>query len=122
MRLALDSAAPSLAAAHRTDADVELLADLLSRRRASWSTDDLDLRASTDLDLHKAIVAATHNPLFVTLYSSMLHVFAAHMRHETSADADIAHTLHADLVTAIAWGDADHAADVVAAIFAPHMS
>ncbi|MBE3008208.1 FadR family transcriptional regulator [Microbispora sp. NEAU-D428] len=121
LRLALDSAAASLAAVNRSDADVELLRELRDRREASWSTDDLDLRASADLALHRAIVAATHNPLYVKLYSSMLDVFAAHMRDEKSEDEDAAHRYHHDLVEAIADGDADRAATKVVSIFKPFM-
>ncbi|MEN3534226.1 FCD domain-containing protein [Microbispora sp. ZYX-F-249] len=117
LRLALDSAAASLAALNRSDADVELLRELRDRREATWSTDDLDLRASADLALHQAIVAATHNPLYVKLYSSMLDVFAAHMRDEKSEDEDAAHRHHHELVEAIADGDADRAAAKVVSIF-----
>ncbi|WP_218670918.1 FadR/GntR family transcriptional regulator [Microbispora sp. GKU 823] len=121
LRLALDSAAASLAALNRSDADVELLRELRDRREASWSADDPDLRASADLALHRAIVAATHNPLYVKLYSSMLDVFAAHMRDEKSEDEDAAHRHHHELVEAIANGDADRAATKVASIFKPFM-
>ncbi|MEU8176345.1 FCD domain-containing protein [Microbispora hainanensis] len=121
LRRALDSAAASLAAMNRSDADVELLRELCDRREASWSTDDPDLRASADLALHRAIVAATHNPLYVKLYSSMLDIFAAHMRDEKNEDEDAAHRHHRELVEAIADGDADRAATKVGAIFEPFM-
>ncbi len=121
LRLALDSAAASLAALNRSDADVELLRELRDRREASWSADDPDLRASADLALHRAIVAATHNPLYVKLYSSMLDIFAAHMRDEKSEDEDAAHRYHHELVEAIADGDADRAATKVVSIFKPFM-
>jgi DNA-binding FadR family transcriptional regulator len=121
LRLALDSTAASLAAASRTDADVALLRELRDRREATWSADDPDARASADLDLHRAIVAATHNPLYVTLYSSMLDVFAVHMRDDESGDDDAAHRRHHELVEAIADGDADRAAASVAAIMDPFL-
>lgn len=121
LRLALDSSAASLAARNRSDADLELLRELRDRRKASWSTDDPDLRASTDLDLHDAIVAATHNPLYVQLYSSMLNVFTVHMRDEESDDEDAGHRHHDDLVEAIAQADPDRASAAVSAIFEPFM-
>lgn len=121
LRLALDSTAASLAAASRTDADVALLRELRDRREATWSADDPDARASADLDLHRAIVAATHNPLYVTLYSSMLDVFAVHMRDEENEDEDAAHRHHDELVEAIADADADRAAEAVAAIMDPFL-
>ncbi|MGM7422389.1 FadR/GntR family transcriptional regulator [Cellulosimicrobium sp. CpK407] len=121
LRLALDSTAASLAAASRTDADIVLLRELRDRREAAWSTDDPDARASADLDLHRAIVEATHNPLYVTLYSSMLDVFAVHMRDEENEDEDAAHRHHHELVEAITDADADAAAEAVAAIMDPFL-
>lgn len=121
LRLALDSTAASLAAQRRTDADVEQLRRLRDEREASWATDDPDARAGADLALHRAVVAATHNPLYVQLYSSMTDVFASHMRDEESGDDDAAHRLHHDLVEAIAQGDAGRATGLVASIFEPFM-
>lgn len=121
LRLALDSTAASLAASSRSEADVELLRELRDRRASIWSTGDRDQRAGADLDLHRAIVAATHNPLYLQLYSSMLDVFAVHMRDEEHEDEDAAHRRHHELVEAIADRDADRAAAMVAAIFGPFM-
>ena len=121
LRLALDLTAAALAAESRTDADVELLRELCDRRGAAWSTEDRDALTSADLALHRAIVAATHNPLYVTLYSSMLDVFAVHMRDEEVEDEESAHRRHRELVEAIADGDADRAAASVASIFDPFM-
>ena len=121
LRYALDSTAASLAAVNRSTKDVQHLRALRDRRKASWDTDDADLRANTDLALHRAIVEATHNPLYVTLYSSMLDVFAAQMRGEESEDEEAAHRRHHDLVEAIADQDATRAAAHVGSIFAPFM-
>lgn len=121
LRLALDSTAASLAALRRSDADVELLRELRDRRVASWSTGDLDVRAAADLSLHRAIVEATHNPLYLQLYSSMLDVFAVHMRDDENEE-DPAHGHHDELVEAIAQGDAARAVATVNAIFEPFMS
>ncbi|MCY4725298.1 GntR family transcriptional regulator [Nocardioides sp. STR2] len=121
LRLALDSAAASLAALRRTDADVDLLRDLRDQREASWASEDPDVRAAADLALHRAIVAATHNPLYLQLYASVTDVFASHMRHDESGDDATAHRRHHDLVEAIAEGDADRASVVVRAIFEPFM-
>lgn len=120
LRLALDSAAASLAAVRRTDADVERLRRLRDEREASWSTGDAEARVSADLALHREVVAATHNPLYLQLYASMTDVFAAHMRDEESDD-DAAHRHHSDLVEAIAAGQADRASALVREIFQPFM-
>jgi len=121
LRFALDSSAASLAARNRTRADIELLRDLRDRREAAWSADDPDARAEADLALHGAIGAATHNPLYVQLYSSMLNVFTVHMRGEESEDEDAAHVRHHELVEAIASADADRAVAAVSQIFEPFM-
>lgn len=121
LRLALDSAAASLAALRSTDADVDLLRDLRDQRKASWASEDPDVRAAADLALHRAIVAATHNPLYLQLYASVTDVFASHMRHDESGDDATAHRRHHDLVEAIAEGDADRASTLVRSIFEPFM-
>jgi len=120
LRRALDTTAASLAALNRSDADVETLRRLRDEREASWACDDPDLRAAADLALHRGIVAATRNPLLVTLYSSMLDVFAAHMRDE-EGEGDEAHRRHDDLIEAIADQDPDGATRAVASIFTPFM-
>ena len=122
LRQALDRTAAALAAARRTPADVALLRELRERREASWSSGDADLRAKADLELHRAVVAATHNPLYLQLYSSMLEVFAGHMLDEESPDEDLARRNHHDLVEAIADGDPERAAALVEVIFQPFMS
>ncbi|WP_198554466.1 FadR/GntR family transcriptional regulator [Nocardioides alpinus] len=121
LRLALDSTAASLAALRRTDSDVERLRTLRDERESSWATGDPDLRAGADLALHLAVVAATHNPLYLQLYASMTDVFAEHMRDDESGDAEVAHRHHHDLVEAIAAGDADRASGLVREIFQPFM-
>ncbi len=121
LRLALDSTAASLAAARRSDAEAARLRELRDRRESAWASADPDLRASADLALHRAIVEATHNPLYLQLYSSMLDVFAVHMRDEESEDEDAAHGHHHELVEAIAAGEPDRAVAMVAAIFEPFM-
>jgi len=122
LRLSLDSAGASLAAKNRSDADIEVLRELRAQREDAWAVDDPDLRASADVVLHNAIIAATHNPLYVKLYESMLELFTAHMRDEVSEDEEAAHRHHHDLVEAIAEGDADRATAAVVQIFAPFMT
>lgn len=121
LRLALDRTAASLAALRRSNADVVLLRELRDRRKEAWSSDDPELRAGADLSLHRTIVEATHNPLYLQLYSSMLDVFAMHMRDDQGQDEDAAHAHHHELVEAIADADADRAAVAVTAIFDPFM-
>jgi len=122
LRLALDSSAASLAALNRSKADISRLRQLRQKREESWKGDDLPSRAQADLELHQAIVEATHNPLYLRLYSSMLDVFAAHMRSEIHAEENASHREHHELVEAIIAGDADAASACVGAIFGAFMS
>src|SRR6478735_3934029 len=121
LRLALDSTAASLAALRRTDADIDVLRGLRDHREQTWASDDPEARAAADLELHRAVVAAAHNPLYLQLYSSLIDVFASHMRHEESGDDAAAHRRHHDLVEAIAAGEPDRAAALVRSIFDPFM-
>ena len=79
-------------------------------------------RGRADRARHRAIVAATHNPLYVRLYSGMLDLFATHMRDDEGQDAAAAHRHHRELVEAIAARDSVRATEQVAAIFAPFMA
>lgn len=121
LRLALDSTAASLAALRRTTMDIERLRDLRATRERVWVTADSDARARADLALHRAVVVATHNPLYVELYTGITDVFAAHMRDEESGDDETAHRHHHDLVEAIAAGDPERASALVRDIFEPFM-
>jgi DNA-binding FadR family transcriptional regulator len=130
LRLALDSTAASLAAGRRTSSDVTVLRRLLCDRESAWGSADPgvhpEVRAEADLALHTAVVAATHNELYLRLYTSMIDVFAVHLREENDgggdADARLAHQRHVELVDAIEGQDADAAAAAVAAIFAPFIT
>ena len=127
LRLALDSTAAELAAQRRTDADVAMLRELRDAREATRLTGDAVAKADADLALHRAVVAATHNSLYLQLYASMTAVFAAHMRDEDAADLadpaaeEVSRRHHHDLVEAIADQDPVRAARLVAAIFEPFM-
>jgi len=121
LRQVLDSAAAQLAARHRTADDIIRMRALREQREASWAHDDADARARADVELHAAVVAASHNPLYVELYSSMTGVFAQHMR-DGDGDGERehpAHELHRELVEAVAAGDGERAVAAVAGIFAP---
>lgn len=122
IRLILDTGAATRAALNRTEKDVQALRKLRDIRRESWNSGSARKRTEADLDLHNEIVRATNNPLFTKLYSSMLDVFAEHMRGETSEDENAAHEQHHELVEAIADADPARARAAVTAIFAPFMT
>lgn len=105
LRSALDGSAAALAALRRDAADIARLQALLAERADSWSTPDLDLRIRTDLALHRAIVEATRNPLYLELYEGLTGVFEEVQRDDVEGDADPHAEHHARLVEAIVAGD-----------------
>lgn len=105
LRFAIDGSTAALAAERRTDDDVALLRALLERRAASWRESDLDERISSDTALHRAVVAATHNELFVELYDGLIELFETALHADVVGDVDHHAREHELLVEAIAAGD-----------------
>lgn len=65
LRLDLESAVASLAAVRRTDGDLAVLEDALSRLEKNLY--DLETGVELDTGFHTAIAAATHNPHYLSL-------------------------------------------------------
>lgn len=109
LRQALDVQAARLAALRRDEHDVDTLQGLLDRRKQAW---DRDNTAAVDADvaLHRAIVAASHNTVYLEFYDSLLPVIEAVIRSRTTRYGDDFHTEHAELVDAVIAGDGDRAA------------
>jgi DNA-binding FadR family transcriptional regulator len=102
LRFAIDGATAALAAERRTDDDVRVLRELLDARARSWEQPDIEQRMTADTALHRAVVAATHNELFVELYDGLLELFRSVLRADVQGDVDE----HARLVQAIVDQDA----------------
>ncbi|WP_291040922.1 FCD domain-containing protein [Herbiconiux sp.] len=118
LRSALDGSAAALAAVRRDATDVARLEHLLAERAASWETPDaagtasvpdLDRRIRADLALHRAIVEATHNALYVELYEGFTAVFEEVQRADVEGDTDPHAEHHRLLVEAIVVGDPEAA-------------
>ncbi|WP_306316517.1 MULTISPECIES: FadR/GntR family transcriptional regulator [unclassified Streptomyces] len=72
VRLALEREAAPAAAAHRGEEDLaRILSALLARRRARES-DDAAAYVERDVEFHRAVVAASGNPLMAELYESIV--------------------------------------------------
>ncbi|XVX20138.1 GntR family transcriptional regulator [Actinomycetota bacterium] len=115
VRSALEPLAARLAATHRTEEDLRRLRAL--RRTLDSLRDDATATAllSVDLELHRAIYDATHNPYLVdelvrfdqlatrvwSLVIDQVRQLAAHVR------------VHAEVLDAIVAGDADTAERIV---------
>jgi Transcriptional regulators len=104
VRRALEIESARLAAARRTEADVEMLRTALIEREKAWAERDSEAFVETDLAFHMTVVEATHNRVLIDLY----HDFAAALRASiTAAGIPLEKTYipHDAIVRAIATGD-----------------
>lgn len=112
LRQALDVTAAALAAIRRDDADIETLRRLLDERNRLNKIGEYDRAIEVDVDLHRAIVAASHNALYLEFYDSLIPIIKSaihyHMKYhgldETHYDVE-----HERLVQSIIDGDPDRA-------------
>jgi DNA-binding FadR family transcriptional regulator len=107
VRRALEVEAARLAAQRRTDEDLAQLERLLAARDAAWLTDDEEQFVELDVELHRAIAAASHNAMLIELYDDFTSVLrdalrtaVGHAPHEQQVH------IHDELVAAIRAGDA----------------
>ncbi|WP_431952642.1 FadR/GntR family transcriptional regulator [Nocardia lijiangensis] len=109
LRLALDTTAAALAARRRDDADIANLHRLLEERSHHWD-DDTRTAIAADVALHRAIVVASHNAVYLEFYDSLLPTIEQVIRSRTSKSDDSYDAEHNELVQAVVDGDADRAA------------
>ncbi len=112
LRQALDVTAAALAACRRTPDDITTLRDLLQQRRDLAAQGNHEASVQADIALHRAIVAASHNALYVEFYDSLLPIISTTIH--AHADAHPGEAPHYDpeherLVQAIIDGDPDQA-------------
>lgn len=110
LRLALDTTAAALAARRRDDVDIANLRALLDKRmHQDW---DVDNRAAieADVELHRAIVVASHNAVYLEFYDSLLPFIEQVIRSRTSKSDDSYDDEHHELVQAVIEGDPEGAA------------
>ncbi|MDG3010333.1 FadR family transcriptional regulator [Rhodococcus sp. D2-41] len=110
VRNALEIEAARMAAERRTPADVRRMRDALRRRSSAALGDDEEF-VDADVDLHRAVVAAAHNPVLAELFDvfrprlrqAMLDLLT--LRDLRRAEPDHGAGEHLELVEAIAAGD-----------------
>lgn len=109
LRVALDATAAALAARRRDDADIAELRRLLAARVAQdWALDQASL--ATDVALHRAIVAASHNEVYLEVYDSLLpRIAEGNLAHAVKTEQSYVDE-HTELVEAIIDGDPERAA------------
>jgi DNA-binding FadR family transcriptional regulator len=104
--------AARLAALRRTDADLAAIEGAAADRRAARTCGAIGEWAAADLALHRAVVAASHNPVLVRLFDALadgVHDTFTHQSADPGSGVDTA-AEHDALVDAIARRDPDAAA------------
>jgi len=104
VRRSLEVGAARLAATRRTPADIAHLRDLLAARQAAWREHDLDALVTHDVQLHRAIVRASHNPVLIDLYDNLVGALQENVRRNVAAIAPQDND-HAPLIDAVIAGD-----------------
>lgn len=117
VRFALEQEAARLAAVRRTDEDIVILGKSLKEYDAAAANKDMDAYLKADLNLHKVIIAATHNSVLTELYEHITEgvrdTIGSVLDHSVLLEP---HTkIHRELVQAILEGDPDGAAEAVRA-------
>jgi DNA-binding FadR family transcriptional regulator len=116
LRQALDVTAAALAARRRDDTDVETLHDLLARRNQLWrnpesaTPQEKQAAVAADLALHRAIVAASHNEVYLEFYDSLLPAIEVTVAQHPVDAANSFEPQHEELVRAVVDGDPERAA------------
>ncbi|MEU7628528.1 FCD domain-containing protein [Nocardia sp. NPDC049220] len=109
LRLALDTTAAALAARRRDDTDIANLLRLLDERDKQWE-DDPAAGVTADVELHRAIVVASHNTVYLEFYDSLLPIIEQVIRARTLKSDDSYTDEHAELVHAVIDGDSERSA------------
>jgi DNA-binding FadR family transcriptional regulator len=110
LRMAVDTNAAALAARRRDEGDIANLRRLLEERsQQRW--DEHNLAAiEADVELHRAIVVASHNAVYLEFYDSLLPIIEQVIRARTAKSDDAYDAEHNELVQAVIDGDPERAA------------
>ncbi|MFF3951763.1 FadR/GntR family transcriptional regulator [Streptomyces sp. NPDC001890] len=118
VRMLIEVQAARLAASRRTDEDLIALDEALTARRAAGAGGDAEF-VDADIALHRAVVAAAHNPVLTDLFGEFAPalrqglidlVELVGLRREDPDHGDAAHDA---LVRAVVAGDAESAGRAV---------
>lgn len=110
LRQALDTTAAALAARRRDEADIATLKRLLSERSKDQWNEQNAAAIQADVELHRAIVVASHNAVYLEFYDSLLPTIEQVIRSRVSKSDDSFDAEHIDMVQAVIDGDSDRAA------------
>lgn len=110
VRTSLERDAAAAAALHRTESDIAAIRVALAARRAACEQPDRARFAAADVDFHRAVVAATGNPVLIDLYAGLTEALQRTVSEIDEHDDDpAAFPGHEELADAIVAGDPDAA-------------
>ncbi|MFI1463457.1 FadR/GntR family transcriptional regulator [Nocardia carnea] len=109
LRHGLEATAAALAAHRRDESDIAKMQRLLEERNRLWPT-DRSAAIAADVQLHRAIVAASHNAVYLEFYDSLLGRIESSTRSRTDRIDGWYNDEHSELVQAITDGDGERAA------------
>ncbi|GED99845.1 putative transcriptional regulator, GntR [Gordonia spumicola] len=106
LREALEVTAAGLAARRRDADDVRALRDAQEIRNRVWAdVVDADAAVETDTRLHRAIVAASHNEVYLEFYDSLLPALRQSVAQQGVVGGPSYSDLHDAVVEAVIDGD-----------------
>ena len=106
VRASLERDAAAAAALHRSEADVVAIREAAVARRAACVGDDRARFVEADVAFHRAVIAATGNPVLVDLYAGLTEALQRSVSEIDEHDDDpAAFPGHDELADAIAAGD-----------------
>lgn len=109
LRHGLEATAAALAAHRRDESDIAKMQRLLEERNRLWPA-DRSAAIAADVQLHRAIVAASHNAVYLEFYDSLLGRIESSTRSRTDRIDGWYNDEHTELVQAITDGDGERAA------------
>jgi DNA-binding FadR family transcriptional regulator len=115
VRRTLEVGAARLAAVRRTPDDIAALQDLLARRMTARRDGDVDGIVAMDVQLHRAIAQASHNPVLADLYDNLIGALQENVRRNVEELAPHDDEDHSRLIEAIILGNPESAAEEAAA-------
>ncbi len=110
LRMALDTNAAALAARRRDETDIANLRRLLEERsQQPWDGENV-AAIEADVELHRAIVVASHNAVYLEFYDSLLPIIEQVIRARSAKSDDTYDAEHNELVQAVIDSDPERAA------------
>lgn len=117
LRRTLEVTAATLAAERADADDIRALREALAARNHAWTTRSREDAIAIDAQFHRAIVAASHNAIYLEFYDSLLPVIRRAMHHHAAEHDNDYLDEHAALVEAVAAGDPLRAGEAARVFF-----